>query len=78
MAQFKKGEIVRCNTSSDGKEWVPAVVSEVVEHEPAQYFVTVFAGRFVDPAAPGGGISGAASQVGPLGEGVERYGLSPL
>jgi hypothetical protein len=85
MAKHKVGETVFCNTDDQGGHGFPFVVTEVVSESPAQYFGVGFTGRFTDsdtdaPTIPAGtGIDEAPTHIiGPVGEGVERYGLSSL
>lgn len=69
---YEKGEIVRLNTDSTGDNWVPAIVTQVLPDK--QYFVTALPGPNKDTDS----LQQAASEVGPIGEGVERYGISRL
>jgi hypothetical protein len=71
MAKFKEGEVVRLNTDSAGA-FVPAIVTAVVDE--SHYLVCAFPGPNTDSES----LQGVAANVGPVGEGVERYGISSL
>lgn len=78
-AQFEQGDKVACFVEDGTDKHVVGFVTEVVQDDPAQYFIDVLPGRFSDPDAPGGPIDGPTSAVGPLGEGVnERYAVGRI
>lgn len=69
---FEQGETVRLNLDDSGENWVPAVVNERTSG--GEYWVTAFPGRKKDTDS----LQADVSVVGPIGEGVVRYGISGL